>query len=108
MPIVPAKCEFEFFQTLWCRSLLLCHVLLLGATGKEVMLVRLLLENHKKRSKLDKLARDRTCHHNCNTDQGKLTRKVLTKAIKKYSTSGGKLKVTGKKEELRERCIAKW
>ena len=42
------------------------------------------------------------------TNQGKLTKEVLTTAIKKYNTSVGKLKVTGKKEELRERlerCI---
>jgi hypothetical protein len=39
-------------------------------------------------------------------DQGKLTKEVLTTTIKKWNTSGGKLKVTGKKEQVRERLEA--
>ena len=35
--------------------------------------------------------------------QGKLAKEVLTTAIKDYNTSAGKLKVTGKKEERRDR-----
>ena len=64
--------------------------------------------NHKKRSTLDKLARDQDLlqqlqlHGLEGTDQGKLTKEVLTSAIKKYNTSGGTLKVTGETEELHE------
>ena len=72
------------------------------------MLGRLLQENDKKRSKLDKLARDHDLRQQWQVHglegigQGKRTKEFLTTAIKKYNTSG-KLKVTGKKEELRER-----
>ena len=92
-------------------SLLQCHVLL-WATRKQVMLGRLLQENDKKMSKLDKLARDQDLlqqlqlHGLEGTHQGKLTKEVLTTADKKYTTSGGKLKVTSKKGELREPLVA--
>ena len=68
------------------------------------MLGRFLQENDKKMSKLDKLARDQDLlqqlqlHCLEGTHQGKLTKEVLTTADKKYTTSGGKLKVTGKRE----------
>ena len=76
------------------------------------MVGRLLQENGKKRSKLGKLARDQDLlqqlqlHGLEGTTQGQLTNEVLASAIKKYNTSGGKLKVTGKKEELQERLEA--
>ena len=38
--------------------------------------------------------------------QGKVTKAVLTQAIKQYNAFGGRLKVIGKKQELRERLEA--
>ena len=63
------------------------------------MIGRILPENDKKRSKLDKLGRDQDVLHHLQlhglegTDQGKLTKEVLTTTIKQYNTSSGKLKV---------------
>ena len=75
----------------------------------EVMLGKLLHENANQRAKLEKLAKDQQLLQHLQMVglvpqvQGKVTKAVLTQAIKQYNASGGKLKVTGKKQELRER-----
>ena len=75
----------------------------------EVMLGKLLHENANKRAKLEKLAMDQQLLQHLQMVglvpqvQGKVTKAVLTRAIKQYNASGGKLRVTGKKQELRER-----
>ena len=75
----------------------------------EVMLGKLLHENANKRAKLEKLAMDQQLLQHLQMVglvpqvQGKVTKAVLTQAIKQYNASGGKLRVTGKKQELRER-----
>ena len=75
----------------------------------EVMLGKLLHENANKRAKLEKLAMDQQLVQHLQMVglvpqvQGKVTKAVLTQAIKQYNASGGKLRVTGKKQELRER-----
>ena len=77
----------------------------------EVMLGKLLHETNK-RAKLEKLAKDQQLLQHLQMVglvpqvQGKVTKAVLTQAIKQYNASGGKLKVTGKKQELRERLEA--
>ena len=78
----------------------------------EVMLGKLLHENANKRTKLEKRAKDQQPVQHLQMVglapqvQGKVTKAVLTRAIKQYHACGGKLKVTGKKQELRERMEA--
>ena len=75
----------------------------------EVMLGKLLHEKANKRAKLEKVAMDQRLLQHLQMVglvpqvQGKVTKAVLTQAIKQYNASGGKLRVTGKKQELRER-----
>ena len=78
----------------------------------EVMLGKLLHENANKRANLEKPAKDQQLLQHLQMVglvpqvQGKVTKAVLTQAIKQYNASGGKLKVTGKKQKLRERLEA--